>query len=101
MARAIVLHFKRCDYRRVVRVLRKTRDARTRLWCEIVLLAGRGLPVAEIADQLLCSDDTVMFTRASAPLISPSRPGISTDSDHRSRPLTLIKVAQRPCGPIR
>jgi len=59
MARAIVLHFKRSDYRRVRRVLRKARDARTRLWCEIVLWAGRGHSVAAIAELLLCSHDTV------------------------------------------
>lgn len=81
MAKAIVLHFKRCDYRRVVRVLRKTRDARTRLWCEIVFWAGHGLPVAVIADQLLCSHDTVIrriraYQREGAAALRPKpRPG--------------------------
>jgi transposase len=102
MARAIVLHFKRCDYRRVVCVLRKTRDARTRLWCEIVLLAGRGLPVAVIADRLPCSHDTVTrriraYQREGVAALRPKRrPGRRRSVTEEYVQVLLETVRQNP-----
>ncbi|MDH7487772.1 MAG: helix-turn-helix domain-containing protein, partial [Anaerolineae bacterium] len=59
MAERFTLHLKRPEYRRIEKLCRKTRDARTRLWCQIILLAARGQKVANIASLLVCSEDTV------------------------------------------
>lgn len=59
MAERFTLRLKRPEYRRIEKLCRKTYDAHTRLWCQIILLAARGQKVAKIASLLVCSEDTV------------------------------------------